>query len=217
MAVCKLYGSIGSLATMRALASLFEHELEIEFIPIDLKTEQNKEEGFLSLSPFGQVPVFQDGELTIFESRAIMRCISHIYPNSGKEQIYMAPKMQGIVATWIDVEDHQFDPPASKLISELIEKPKNGLPTNEAAVAEEEAKLTRVLDVYEERLTRTKYLGGDKFTSADLTHLPNLYYLMATPMRRLFDKRVHVSAWCNDIMSRPAWSKVVDMVEKAKV
>ncbi|KAK9280870.1 hypothetical protein L1049_003761 [Liquidambar formosana] len=65
--------------------------------------------------PFGQVPVFQDEELTLFESRAIMRFISHAYQKSGKEQVFMTPKLQGIAAGWIDVEDHQFDPPASKL------------------------------------------------------------------------------------------------------
>uniref|UniRef100_A0A5B7BV10 glutathione transferase n=1 Tax=Davidia involucrata TaxID=16924 RepID=A0A5B7BV10_DAVIN len=150
-----------------------------------------------------------------------MRSISHVYPNPGKEQIYMVPKMQGIAATWIDVEDHQFDPPASKLILELVYKPKNGLPSDQTAVSQEEAKLAIVLDVYEDRLAHSKYFGGDKFTSADLTHLPNLYYLMATPAKRLFDHlfdhRPHVGAWCNDIMSRPAWTKVVEMVEKAKV
>ncbi|KAI7983505.1 hypothetical protein LOK49_LG15G00252 [Camellia lanceoleosa] len=144
---------------MRALVSLFDHELEFEFVPVDLKAGDLKKEPFLSLSPFGQDPIFEDGDMILFESRAIMRCISHLYPKPGKEQVYMEPKMQGIAAAWIDVEDHQFHPPASKLISELVYKAKNGQPANEAVVAEEEAKLARVLDVYEERLIDSKFLG----------------------------------------------------------
>lgn len=217
MSGAKLYGAVESPETMRALASLYEHGLEFEFIPIDLKAGEHKKQPFLSLNPFGEVPVFQEGDMTIFESRAIMRCISHIYPKPGKEQIFVEPKMQGIVAGWIDVEDHQFDPPASTLRWELVQKPKNGLATNEAIVAQMETQLGRVLDVYEERLEYSKYLGADKFTSADLTHLPNLYYLMGTNVERLFRSRPHVSKWCNEILSRAAWRKVVEMVEKAMV
>ncbi|KAL6968477.1 glutathione transferase [Sarracenia purpurea var. burkii] len=144
-----------------------------------------------------------------------MRAISHSYPKPGKEQIYVQPKMQGIPAMWVDVEDHQFDPPSSKLIMELLHKPKNGLMPDEATVALEEAKLARVLDVYEERLIHSKYLGGDKFTAADLTHLPNIHYLLQTPTKRLFNRRPHVGAWCAAITSRPVWKQVIKMVDAA--
>ncbi|XP_030947929.1 glutathione S-transferase-like [Quercus lobata] len=217
MAIRKLYGTLGSPDTIRALASIFEHELDFEFIPIDLNAGEHKTESFLSLSPFGLVPVYQDDGLTLFESRAIMRFISHYYRKPGTELVYEVPKLQGIAATWIDVEDHQFSPPAEKLRQELVDKAKKGLPMDKEVVAEAEAKLVKVLDVYEERLTHSKYLGGDRFTSADLTHLPYLYHLMGTPVKQLFEERPNVSTWCKDILSRPCWSKVVEMVEKDKV
>ncbi|THF99328.1 hypothetical protein TEA_007648 [Camellia sinensis var. sinensis] len=118
-----------------------------------------------------------------------MRFIAFAYPKPGKEHIFKDPLTQGVVAAWIDVQDHQFNPPALKLINELIFKPKNGFTPDTTAVAEEEAKLAKVLDIYEERLGESKYLGGEKFTSADLTHLPNLYYLMQTPMNRVIESR----------------------------
>ncbi|GAB4829976.1 hypothetical protein Ancab_019620 [Ancistrocladus abbreviatus] len=172
MAAPKLYGSVDSTATMRALASLFDHEVEVEFefVAIDLKAGDHQTPSFLSLSPFGEVPVFQEGGLTLFESRAIMRYISHSYPKPGKERVYMTPKMQGIVAAWIDVEDHHFNPPAAKLIAELVQKPKKGLVADQAVVAEGATELSLVLDVYEERLTESEFLGGDKFTSAILAY-----------------------------------------------
>jgi glutathione S-transferase len=147
----------------------------------------------------------------------MMRFISHCYPKPENEQIYVVPKQQGIAASWIDVEDYHFSAPAARLRQEVVEKPEKGLPTDKEVVAEEEAKLAKLLDAYEERLTNCKYLGGDKFTSADLTHLPHLYYLMATPVKRLFEERPKVCAWCRSILSRPAWTKVVEMVDKNKV
>lgn len=92
MAVRKLYGSLDSLSTMRALASLFEHQVEFEFIPVDLDNDKlsiislNVTPPYFLLShgacitvilfflltivsseqPFGELPVFQDGDLTLF-------------------------------------------------------------------------------------------------------------------------------------------------------
>lgn len=50
MAIKKLYGTLDSLDTLRALASIFEHELDFEFIPINLDTGEHKTDSFLCLS-----------------------------------------------------------------------------------------------------------------------------------------------------------------------
>ncbi|GMH30996.1 hypothetical protein Nepgr_032839 [Nepenthes gracilis] len=209
---CRLYGNVYSVGTMRVLASLYEHDVEFEFVQIDPDDEHYRTQISVALDPFGEASVFQDGEMTLFESRAIMRCLSHAYAKQGQEQVYEVPKMQGIATSWIDVEDHHFDPPAAKLIAELVEKPRKGLPADQEVVSVAVAELAAVLDVYEARLTESKLLGGDKFTAADLTHLPNLHYLMALPVcKTLFESRPHVYAWSNAILSRLAWKKVVEM------
>ncbi|GJW25225.1 glutathione S-transferase-like protein [Tanacetum coccineum] len=104
-----------------------------------------------------------------------------------------------IVAVWIEVESQRFDPPTYKLLWEQMYKPMVGMPIDEAVLEENEKKLSEVLDVYESRLSHSKYLGGDSFTLADLHHLPNMKYLMGTKVKRLFDERPHVSAWAADI------------------
>ncbi|XP_047337222.1 glutathione S-transferase-like [Impatiens glandulifera] len=207
-----LYGSNDSKETMRVFASLFEHEVPFEFINVNIKPKDHR--SFLSQIPFGELPVYkeEDDDLVLFGSRAIMRYISHVYMIKGKEHVFVSPRMQGMVSSWIESEDHWFDPLASKLIYELIDKPKVGLPAEEAVVDETEDELAKILDLYEDQLKENDYLAGDKFTSADLTHLPNLYYLIKTKTKRLFEERPRVAAWCALIMSRPAWAKVLAMV-----
>jgi glutathione S-transferase len=112
---------------------------------------------------------------------------------------------------WLEVEALQFDPVASKLTWELALKPMFGLVTDKAAVEENEAKLAKVLDIYERRLTQSKYLACDSFTLVDLHHLPTIQYLLGTKAKKLFDSRPHVSAWVADITARPAWCKVLAM------
>ncbi|GMP90861.1 hypothetical protein CsSME_00041808 [Camellia sinensis var. sinensis] len=216
MAGRRVYGSLKSPATLKVLANLFEHDLDFEFVPVDLDNGEHKNKHFLSMNPFGQVPVYEDGCIKQFESRAIIRCMAHEYGKKGEELIYWDAKKQAVVANWIDVEDHHFEPPALKLISELLIKPKKGFTPDEGIVAEAEAKLAKVLDVYEARLEKSKYLASEKYTIVDLLHIPNLQSLTGTPAKKLIESRPRVSSWCSDILARPAWAKVLDMQKKAQ-
>ncbi|PIA61504.1 hypothetical protein AQUCO_00300785v1 [Aquilegia coerulea] len=212
MVILKVHGYIQSSAVMRIAACLNEKGLEFEFVPVDMMAGEHKKEPFLSLNPFGQIPVFEDGDLKLFESRAITRYIAHEHANKGTKLITDIPKEMAIISMWMEVETHQFDPLVSKLTYELIFKSKFlGLVTDEAAVKELKTKLAKVLDVYEARLSQSKYLAGDEFTLADLHHLPNLHYLMNTPIKEMFMSHPHFWAWCADILARPSWSNVIKM------
>lgn len=215
MGVVKVHGIPLSTAAMRVMACLYEKELEFELVPVDLRAGEHKKEPFISLNPFGQVPAFEDGDLKLFESRAITQYIAHLYAGNGTPLVCPDPKKMAVVSVWMEVEGHQYDPAASKLTYELAIKKFLNATADNAVVEEYEAKLAKVLDVYEARLACCKYLAGDCFTLADLHHLPTMQYLMGTQAKKLFDSRPHVSAWCADIMGRPAWSKVLAMQNKA--
>ncbi|XP_059664306.1 glutathione S-transferase-like [Cornus florida] len=211
MASIKVHGSVFSPAVMRVFAALYEKELQFEFVNVDMKGGAHKKEPFLSLNPFGQIPAMEDGDLKLFESRAMTKYIAHNYNDKGTQLLIQDPKKMAIASVWMEVEAHQFDPPAMKLTWELAIKKMFGMETDAAAVEENEGKLAKVLDVYESRLAKSKYLASDCFTIADLHHLPNIQYLMGTQAKKLFDSHPHVSAWCTDILARPSWSKVMAM------
>ena len=44
----------------------------------------------------------------------------------------------------------------------------------------------KVLDVYETRLSKSKYLGGDCLSLADFNHLPNVQCLLRTSLKKLW-------------------------------
>lgn len=198
-----------STATRRALACLYEKDLEFEFAQVDMRSGEHKKEPFISLNPFGQVPVFVHGDLKIFESRAITKYLAHEYADKGTQLIYTSGKPLATSLVWLEVEALQFEPPSSKLAWELYYKPLLGIPQDAAVIEENEAKLAKVLDVYESRLAGSKYLAGDSFTLADLHHLPNITFLMETQAKKLVEARPNVSRWVADIIARPAWAKVL--------
>ncbi|GER24745.1 glutathione S-transferase [Striga asiatica] len=208
----KVYGIGPSPPVQRVLACLNEKELDYELVQIDMKAGEHKGKTFLALNPFGQIPAFEHDDLKLFESRAINNYIAFAHIEKGTPLVFTEPKKMAIVSLGLEVEAHQFDPPASQLVRELLVKPHLlGLATDEAVVTEQEAKLAKVLDVYEARLAEYKYLCGDAFTLADLSHLPALEYLMGTRVKPIIEARAHVHAWAKDILARPAWQKVVAM------
>lgn len=204
----KLYGFVGSNATFRALASLYEKDVEFELVTVNMGAMEHRRPRFLARNPFGQVPALEDGDVTLFESRAITQYIARKYADKGTELIMNDPLKMAIQTVWMEVENQKFDPVSWKLMEIAMHRVRGG----EEVVAELEKKLSDVLDVYETRLTESRYLGGDSFTLADLHHTPNVYYLMMTRSKRLFDARPHVRAWAADLLSRPAWLKVTSML-----
>ncbi|KAI9181290.1 hypothetical protein LWI28_018155 [Acer negundo] len=213
MAGIKIHGSVISTAAQRVFACLYEKDINFELVPVDMSAGEHKSESFLAMNPFGQVPAFEQGDLYLFESRAITQYIAEQYADKGTA-LTCPSKTVPMLLVWKEVEAHQFDPVASKLNWEIVFKPMFGMTTDPAAVEELEAKLSKVLDVYEARLSKSKFLGCDCFTLADMHHLPNINLLMGTQLKKLFDCRPHVSAWVANITARPAWAKVLALQGK---
>ncbi|KAK9201811.1 hypothetical protein WN944_017019 [Citrus x changshan-huyou] len=212
MGVIKVYGAAMSTAAQRVFTCLYEKELDFEFVPVDMASGEHKKEAYLSLNPFGQVPALEHGGQKIFESRAITQYVAMEYPEKGT-RLASADKPSSSFLIWKEVEAHQFDPVASKLTWEIVLKPMFGMTVDPAIVEEYEAKLAKVLDVYEARLTKSKYLASDSFTLVDMHHLPTINLLMRTQVKELFNACPRVSAWVADITARPAWTKA-QMISK---
>ncbi|GJX27111.1 glutathione S-transferase-like protein [Tanacetum coccineum] len=203
----KIYGFIGSNAVFRALACLYEKDVDFEFVTVKMHLREHKSPAYLAMSPFGQVPAFVDGDITLFESRAITQYIARKYTDQGTELIMKDPIKLAIQTVWMEVENQKFDRATWKRMQIAAGR----IPGGPGVVAEYEKKLSEVLDVYEKRLTESKYLGGDTFTLADLHHIPNIDFLYDTRVKMLFEARPHVRAWAAGLLSRPAWLKVMSM------
>ncbi|XP_021775440.1 glutathione S-transferase-like [Chenopodium quinoa] len=211
----KIHGSPFSGATLRVVAAANEKELDFEFVHVDMSVGAHKQQPYVALNPFGQVPAFEDDDLQLFESRAITKYIAYAYGSNGNALVCEDMKQKASQAVWMEVEAHQFDPPASKLMWELVFKGMFGMEVDMAIVEENEAKLAKVLDVYEAHLGQSKYMCCETFSLADLHHLPQLHFLMGTQVKKIFDERPHVSAWCTDILARPAWVKTIALQNQA--
>ncbi|KAH7405348.1 hypothetical protein KP509_15G066900 [Ceratopteris richardii] len=208
-----LYGLPTSSSTGRVLTTLLEKEVsDFKFQHVDLSNGAHKKPSFLSMQPFGLIPVLQDGDLTLFESRAISRYIALKYENQGTPLYGRNMKEKAYVEQWLEVESQNFHPSASALVYQLSSRPKKGLKPEEEVVKQNVEKLERVLDVYEAQLSRNPYLAGDFFSLADLSHLPRTKSLIhSANIPHLFTARENVHKWWERISTRPSWEKVMEM------
>lgn len=196
----------------RVLVCLIEKGVEFETVSLDIFKGENRTPEFFKLQPFGSVPVSQDGDYTLFESRAIARYYAEKYKHQGTDLLGKTIEERGVVEQWLEVEAQIYNPPANDLARKIVVGPLRGLTPDPKQIKENEDKLCKVLDVYEERLSKTKYLAGDFFSLADLSHLPMTQYLVGKMEKEyLIRDRKNVSAWWDDISGRPSWKKVVEL------
>ncbi|XP_021273787.1 glutathione S-transferase F9-like [Herrania umbratica] len=209
--VVKVYGPAYA-SPKRVLVCLIEKEVEFETVPVDLLKGEHKDPEFLKLQPFGTVPVTQDGDYTLYESRAILRYYAEKYKSQGTDLLGKTVEERGLVENWLEVEAQSYNPPIYTLTVQIMFSSKLGFPRDENLIKESEEKLAKVLDIYEERLSKSKYLAGDFFSLADLSHLPFTQYLVDQMGKEyMIRSRKHVSAWWDDISSRPSWQKVLQL------
>ncbi|WZZ00978.1 hypothetical protein YC2023_073306 [Brassica napus] len=206
----KVHGHPFSTNTRRVLAVLLEKGLLYEPITVDLKSGEHKSESFLSLNPFGQVPVFEDENVKSLEP-SHNTSIAYLHSARGTQLLSLeSEETLATLTMWMEIEAHQFDPFASRLTWEQVIKPLDGLETDHTVVEENEAGLEQVLNVYEKRLGESRFLACNTFTLVDLHHLPNIQYLLETPTKGLLENRPRVRMWVDEITGREAWKMACD-------
>ncbi|XP_051219868.1 probable glutathione S-transferase GSTF1 [Lolium perenne] len=210
MAPVKVFGPAMSTNVARVLVCLEEVGAEYEVVSIDFKVMEHKSPEHLARNPFGQMPAFQDGDLLLFESRAISKYVLRKYKTDEVDLLREGNlKETAMVDVWTEVDAHTYKPALSPIVYECIFNPiMYGIPTNEKVVAESLEKLKKVLEVYEARLSKHEYLAGDFVSFVDLSQFPSTFYFMMTPHAVLFDSYPHVKAWWERLMARPSIKKI---------
>ena len=99
---------------------------------------------------------------------------------------------------------------------QLAFAPRMNIKQDKVVFRQNEGKLSKVLDIYENRLREARFLASDEFYLADLSHLPNTQYLVSdTTKGNSFTSRENVGRWWDEISGREPWKKVVDLQKGA--
>jgi len=97
--------------------------LPFETLDIDIVRGEQKTPEFLALNPFGQVPVIQDGDVTLADSNAILTYLALRYDDSGR-WLPRDPLGAARVQRWLSVAAGPLaSGPASARVNVLFRRP----------------------------------------------------------------------------------------------
>jgi glutathione S-transferase len=191
----KLYGSKLSGHAHRAELFLSILGLPFEKVEVDLPKGAHKAPEFLAKNPLGQVPVLEDGEVTIPDSNAILVYLATKYDASG-EWYPRDPVAAARVQRWLSIAagELQSGPGAARRIVLLGAKLDH----------EQAKKAARALyDVVERHLSASPYLASDIPTIADVALYS--YTALAPEGHVSLDGWPNVRAWLERIEKLPGF------------
>jgi glutathione S-transferase len=198
-----VYGDPKATCTQRVLILLEELGLKYDLKEVSLANGEHKATEHLQRQPFGKVPAIKYGEYTLFESRSILRYIAD--RNAEIVDLFATPDVE----VWLEAESQNYNPWVSKIVAERVFKKLKNEKVDEEVVKNALEHLEKVLEVYDARLGNHKFIAGDDFSIADISHIPYTHHLIKAGFKDTFKKYPNVYSWLKRIMKREAVQRVL--------
>jgi len=159
----KLYGSAVSGHSHRVRLFLSILGLPFETIEVDLRARAQRSPEFLRRNPFGQVPVIEDGEVTLADSNAILVYLNERYAPDPTRWLPRDAVGAAHVQRWLSVAAGPLaSGPSVARVIVLFGLPKDA--------TEAIARSHDLLRTMEGELTERPFLAGSSATLADIAN-----------------------------------------------
>jgi len=174
---------------------LHEKGIDFEVHEVDLS---NKSEEFLSVSPYGKVPVLSVNGTSLYESNVVNEYLDEVYesPRLMPEN----PEERALVRSWMAFADDFFFPSVYRVRMGL----QRGYSEDEIQEAKE--KLYDALSRLEHQLEGRQYLL-EEYTLADIAHAGNFHRLrvLVKSGEVPLHKYPNVMAWMEQVENRESY------------
>jgi glutathione S-transferase len=204
MSKLKVHGRATSSNVQTVMWAAAELGLDVERFDVGGAFGGNNTDAYRAMNPMGLVPTLQDGEVTLFESCAIVRYLAARY---GDEDFWPKdPAVRGLLDQWAEWAKGTF---ARAVIYDvfwtLIRTPAASRDMDALAAGIDNAsKLAVMLDA---RLVDGAFLAGDNLSFADIIagHVLYRYYTLE------FDRvdTPNLDAYYRRLTERPAYAEHV--------
>jgi glutathione S-transferase len=204
----KLYNANFSPNCLRVRAVIFELGADVEIVEVDVFGGGTKTPEYLAMNPNGKVPAFVDGDLALFESRAINAYLASLDP---RRRLYPEDlKKRAVVDQWSYWQAIHLGPSSQKLSFEKVLKEKFGRgKPDENVIAAESKETTKLLGVLEQGLAGRKWIAGE-LSIADFALASTLTRRKAAGID--LAPFPNVAAWIDRLESRDSWRKAIEPV-----
>lgn len=170
--------------------------LPFELTEIDLLQRAQRTPEFLRRNAFGQVPVIEDGELTLADSNAILVYLNERYAPEPARWLPRDPVGAARVQRWLSVAAGPLaNGPATARVIQLFRQPADPAPVIERS--------HQLLCVMEGELAHQPFLAAPSATLADIA---NYSYVARAPEGNVsLDDYARLRAWLARIEALPGF------------
>jgi glutathione S-transferase len=178
---------------------LFEElGLPYELVRYKLGDPAMRTADYRKIHPMGRVPALQDGDVTIFESGAIVQYVLAIYGNGRLMPKPDSPHFPAYLQ-WLHYAEGMIMPPVNMIVVETILLPPDRRnPTN----AERATRLlSQMLSAVDQHLAGRSYLAGE-FSGADI--MTGHACTVAARLKADISDKPNVAAYIERLNARPA-------------
>ncbi len=173
---------------------------KMAFHPKDLKSDAHR-----ARHPLGRVPVLEDGDVSIFESGAIVEYILERHKNGGLKPAVEDPRWP-MYQQWFHYCEGMVMPPINTIVVHRVLLPEDR--RDPVVLGQAQKLLTRALAPVDETLAGKDYLIGD-FSGADI--MLGHASFMANRLGCVTDEMVKLRAYVERITQRPHFQTAITM------
>ncbi|MBI4515394.1 MAG: glutathione S-transferase family protein [Deltaproteobacteria bacterium] len=158
---------------------------------------------FSQATPAGKFPTLEDGEVTMFESGAILEYVIERY---GQGRLAPAPgtPQRAAFLQWVHFSEATAFPPLGNIAWHMFRQDADSIP---AAMADYRTWAVAALDVLEKALAGRQYLLGPDFSAADI--MVGYTVQCAKWFGLLSDDYRNLTAYLARLTARPAFQKAL--------
>ena len=173
---------------------------KLDFHPKDLKSKEHR-----ARHPLGRVPVIEDGDVTIYESGAIVEYILERHKNGGLKPSVNDPRWPAY-QQWFHYCEGMVMPPINTIVVQTILLSEDR--RDPVVLSQAQRLLTKALAPIDEGLAGKDYLIGE-FSAADIM-LGHACY-MANRRECVPDEMINLKAYVARIAARPSFHTAITM------
>lgn len=176
-----------------------DYELNrMDFHPKDLKSDEHR-----LRHPLGRVPVLEDGEVSIYESGAIVEYVLARHGDGGLKPAVEAPEFPEYLQ-WFHYCEGMVMPPMNTIVVHTMLLPPER--RDETVLGQAQKLLSRAVAPVNAALEGREYLIGD-FSAADIMLGHSMF--MANRFGQVADEMANVKGYVARIEARPAFQKAI--------
>jgi GST-like protein len=202
----KFYYS-GAPNPMKVALFLEEAGLEYEAIPVDTRKGDQHRPEFLAINPNAKVPAIVDGDVTVFDSNAILLYLGE---KTGKFMPGKGDKTRGELLSWLMFIASGVGPYSGQAVHFRNYAPEK----IEYATNRYMYEAQRHYGILEARLSKQKYMLGDTYTIVDMALWGWARLIPVALGDTAWAKFPHLKKLMDEISARPAAARALAIKDK---